>query len=82
MFVKGEDCLTEEQREAVHYFNETLPAHGFLPVRKISEEVKRVLQTFDPDMIRELVDSVADGDGDCIIPRSKTLVRLCWDNLL
>jgi hypothetical protein len=80
--IEGEEFLSEEQQAAIRRFNELLPAHGFAPVTKVSAEITKALGRFDPGIICELVDSVANGDGDCCIPKNKTLVRLCWENLL
>ena len=80
--IEDEEFLTGKEQAAIRYFNELLPAHGFLPVTKVSAEITNALGRFDPSIICELVDSVANGDGDCCIPKNKTLVRLCWANLL
>jgi Helix-turn-helix domain len=80
--IEDEKLLTGKEQAAIRHFNELLPAHGFAPVTKVSTEITNVLGRFDPDIICELVDSVANGTGDCCIPKRKTLVRLCWENLL
>lgn len=77
---EGDEFLTEEQRAIVAHFNRTLVPLGFTPVRKVSPEVEKALDTFG-DSVGELVDSVAAGDSDVRVPKRKTLVRLCWDNL-
>lgn len=72
--------ISEEQREAINYFNSKLTPLGWLPVTKISEELEKALEIFEAEDIRGLTDDVVGNSSDVRIPKRKTLVRLLWDN--
>jgi hypothetical protein len=74
-----EEFVSEEHREAIHYFNAQLVRLGWLPVTRISEELERAFEKFNAYDIRRLVDAVVANSPD-VIPKRKTLVRLLWSN--
>ena len=74
------DGISEEQREAINYFNSKLTPLGWHPVTKISEELEKALEIFEAEDIRGLTDDVVGNSSDVRIPKRKTLVRLLWDN--
>jgi DNA-binding IscR family transcriptional regulator len=81
---EGEEFLSEDQRQAILYYNTELTSLGWLPVTKLSNELEKALDGFDADDVRALVDGVTGGSGeipsDVSLPKRKTLVRLLWDN--
>lgn len=72
--------VSEEQEQAIDYYNTSLAPLGWLPVTKVSDELTKALEIFDGDDIRRLVDVVIEGSDDISIPKRKTLVRLLWSN--
>jgi hypothetical protein len=79
-FFEGEEFLSEEERNAVHYYNKKLKRRGWLPVTKLSPEVEAVLEIFEPEGIIELVDYVLQHPDAPDLPTRRTLVRLCWSS--
>jgi hypothetical protein len=77
---EGSNLVSEEQREAILYFNDQLVSLGWLPVTKRSLALETALEVFDADDVREKVDAVVENSPDISIPKSKTLVRLLWEN--
>jgi len=76
----GSELVSEEQREAIDYYNAMLAPRGWLPVNKLAPEIEKALDTFYGDNIRSLVEAVIERPDDVSIPKRKTLVRLLWDN--
>ena len=74
------DLLSEEQLDAIEYYNTALVPLGWLPVTKISKGLEKALDQFDGDDIRELVGAVIDDSPSVAIPTRRTLVRLLRDN--
>jgi hypothetical protein len=79
-FFEGEEFLSEEERNAVHYFNKKLRRRGWQSVRKLSPAVEQVLEIFEPERIIELVDYVLQNPDAPDLPARRTLVRLCWSS--
>lgn len=68
---------TDGEAEIIEYFNRVLVPHGYLPVNKFTEEVRKVCDTHE-EGYQDIVDGALDE------PRpdkgNNTFVRLGWDN--
>ncbi len=80
MCIEGLDFVSEDQEQAIDYYNTSLAPLGWLPVNKVSDELTKALEIFDGDGIRRLVDAVIANSPDILMPKRKTLVRLLWSN--
>jgi hypothetical protein len=72
--------ISEDQREAIRYFNSKLQPLGWLPVTKISKKLSKALEIFEAEDVRQLVDAVCENPEDVSIPKRRTLVRLLWSS--
>jgi len=76
------DCneFTAEEEETVNWFNIEFVELGYLPITKRSAQLDELFATHPIEDINDLLDRVAAGDPDIIIPKHKTFVRLIREN--
>ena len=78
-FLEG---LDEDEREIVIHYNETLVPLGWMPVTKVTDELRKCFEAhYDVETFCELIEQTADAPETWPKHRrSRTIFRVGWDN--
>ena len=72
----------EDEREIVIHYNETLVPLGWMPVTKVTDELRKCFEAhYDVETFCELIEQTADAPETWPKHRrSRTIFRVGWDN--